>query len=165
MRPSLSQVSSAWTGQVRSDEPRAISTGAPAGLAIDDEDDAAIEDLDPAAAVIALPGSAIEPSDLGTAQAAGKTDQQDGAIAPAAQVLLQHRDHRQNVLGEQRFFLSRRPAVAAADAGHDVDNMAILAGEGSSSAAIGRGDRGQAALDRRDGSPWDARAVGRGGDE
>src|SRR6202162_5621138 len=54
---------------------------APADLDLGPNDRALVENLDPAGAVFGVVGTAVEAGDFGAAQAAGKADQQDGAVA------------------------------------------------------------------------------------
>src|SRR5690606_20753885 len=58
---------------------------APAGLAAHCQQQALIENLDPASAVLRLVAAKVEPGDFRTAQRAGKADQQHGAIPDATQ--------------------------------------------------------------------------------
>jgi hypothetical protein len=138
---------------------------APAGLALDGEKGARLQDLDPAAAVLGLRRPAIQARNLGAAQGPGKTDEQDGAVTVAAQVLRQGRDHRQNVLGIERLLLNRRPAMGAADPGHDIENMPVLAGQRRAKGPVHSGQRGQTPFDGRRGSGFQARASGRSGEK
>ena len=102
---------------------------APAGLAAHPDDDALLQHLDPAGAVRGLIRPAVEARYFGATQAAGEAEQQDGAIAQAAQVVFERGEHGQQVVGEHRIFLLRGPAVLAADALHDFGDMAIGAVE------------------------------------
>jgi hypothetical protein len=86
---------------------------APAGLAVDPQDGALGKDFDPAARIFALTGAAVEPDDFGAAQGPGKTDCQDGAVAQAAQILVERRQRGKEVVGKDRLLLNWRPAVAA----------------------------------------------------
>lgn len=54
---------------------------APAGLAAQGDNQALVEDLDPAGRILGLVTATIQPDDLRAPQAAGKADQQHGAIA------------------------------------------------------------------------------------
>ena len=98
---------------------------APAGLDLGADDDALVEDFDPAGAFVGLIGTAVETDDFGAAQAAGKAKQQDGAVAQPAQIAIQSLDHAQHVIGEHGFLLIRRPAMLAADAAHHLGNVAV----------------------------------------
>src|SRR4051794_41975660 len=55
-----------------------------------------------------------------------------------------------------RLLLPRRAAMAAADAGHDVRDVSVLAVEPLALGAIGGADRREFPLDRRDGAGIDA---------
>jgi hypothetical protein len=58
--------------------------------------------LDPAGAFLGLFGPAIEPGDFAASETAGEADQQDGAVAQAAQTVVEDRDHAHQILGENR---------------------------------------------------------------
>jgi len=103
---------------------------APAGLAAQGDQDALVEDLGPAGSVLGLLGAAVEPDDFRAPQPAGEADQQDGAVAQASQgAEIERRDHRLQVLGQDRFFLFGRPSLGAADAGEDGGDVAVGAVE------------------------------------
>ena len=103
---------------------------APAGLAAQRDEDALVEDLGPAGSVLGLPGAAVEADDFGAPQPAGEADQQDGAVAQAPEIAeIERRDHRQEVLGQHRFFLLGRPPLGAADARQDGGDVAVGAVE------------------------------------
>ena len=143
---------------------------APSGLAVDVQEGAFIEDLEPAAAVLGFVRAAIEADDLAAAQAAGKAQQQDGAVAKTAQVEGQGGEHRQKVFGKKRLFLHRRAAVAAADAGHDLQNVAVGAIERRALLAVVPAQRREAPLegggrDRRRRKPAPAFFAGGAGGE
>jgi hypothetical protein len=93
MRPSFSQVCRATTGQVGSPEPRPISTSRHPVFAAHANEEALVQKLDPAGAFLGLFGPAVEPGDFAAAETAGEADQQDGAVAQAAQTVVQRRDH------------------------------------------------------------------------
>ena len=59
---------------------------APAGLAAQRDEDPLIEDLGPAGSVLRLLGAAVEPDDFRAPQPAGEAEQQDGAVAQAAEI-------------------------------------------------------------------------------
>ena len=120
---------------------------APAGLASHANDDALVEDLDPAGAVLGLVGAAVEADDFGAAQAAGEADQQDGAVAQAAQVT--SRASRSSPADLRRstasFWSGGRPWLAA-DAAHHLGDMAIGAVERLAALGTTPGDAPRAAV-------------------
>jgi hypothetical protein len=71
-------------------------------------------DRDPAGAVLGLARPAVEADDLRAAQAAGKTDEQDGAVAQAAEIMAQRRQHGEKILGQHCLLLLRRAAMTSA---------------------------------------------------
>jgi hypothetical protein len=73
---------------------------APPGLAAHPDEDALVQEFDPAGAVLGVVGPAVEPGDLAPAQAAGEADQQDGAVAQAAQTVVEGGDHAQEIVGD-----------------------------------------------------------------
>ena len=130
IRANFSQASSATTGQLSVAGAAADFDLAPAGLAAQRDEDALVEDLGPAGSVSGLPGAAVEPDDFRAPQPAGEADQQDRAVAQAAEVAkIERRDHRLEVLGQDRFFLLGRPPLGAADAGEDGGDVAVGAVE------------------------------------
>lgn len=84
MRANFSQVSSATTGQVASEDPRPTSTSRQPVLPRKVTSIPLVQNLDPAAPVLSLVATDIQPDDLRAAQAAGKAEQQHGAVAQAA---------------------------------------------------------------------------------
>ena len=74
-------------------------------------------------------GPAVEPGDFAAAQAAGKADQQDGAVAQAAQIVVEGRGHAQEIFGENGLLLVGRAGVAAADPAHHFGDVPIGAVE------------------------------------
>jgi hypothetical protein len=73
---------------------------APAGFAAQGDDEAAVEDLDPAAAVCGVVAIDVQADDLGAPQAAGETDQRHRAIAQIAQrSAIERLEHRDDVSG------------------------------------------------------------------
>ena len=104
---------------------------APAGLAAQRDEDALVEDLGPAGSVLGLLGAAVEPDDFRAPQPAGEAEQQDRAVAQAAEIAeIERRDHRLEVLGQDGFFLLGRPSLGAADAGEHGGDVAVGAVEG-----------------------------------
>ena len=77
----------------------------------------ASEDLDPSGPVLGLVRAAIETDDFRAAQAAGEADRQDRLVAQAPQIVVERRQHREQVVGEDRFFLDGRSAMGASNAG------------------------------------------------
>jgi hypothetical protein len=146
MRASLSQVWRATTGQVASLEPRPISTSRQPTLTLV-RTSALVENLDPAGAVVGVVGAAVEAGDFGAAQTAGKADQQDGAVAQAAQVVAERRDHRQQVFGQHGLLLVGRPAMAAANAAHHLGYVTVGAIEGDAVLGAVPCDGGEPSLD------------------
>ena len=128
MRPSRIQVSSRATGQVSGREPRPISTSRQPvlPLMVSRTPPPLAENFDPAGSVLGLLGAAVEADDFGAAQAAGEADRQNGAVAQAAQIHVERRQHGQQLVGEDRLLLDGRAAVAAADAGEHRGDMAVL---------------------------------------
>src|ERR1700688_5124301 len=63
-------------------------------------------------------GPAVEPGDFAASEAAGKAEQQDGAVAQAAQIVVEGRGHAQEIFGENGLLLVGRAGVAAADPAH-----------------------------------------------
>ncbi len=125
---------------------------APAGLAAQGHQHALVEDFDPAGTVFGLVAADIETDDLGTAQAAGKAEQQHGAVAQAAQrAAVERFQHGDQILGQHRFLLPGRGGVRVADAGHDGGDMAVLPVERLAALGIIPGQRRKPALDRRHG--------------
>ncbi len=137
-----------WTGCVG--RAAADLNLAPAGLAAQAEEHALVEDLDPAAAVLGLVAAAIQANDLGAAQAAGKAQEQHGAVTQAPQrAAVERLQHRDQILGQHRLLLPGRRGVGVADAGHHGRDMPVLAVERLTALGIVPGERGQPALDRR----------------
>ena len=129
IRANFSQVSSATTGQVASQEPRPISTSRqpvlPRSVSSSPSSKNSIQPpLRPSSA------AAVEADDFRAAQAAGETDQQDRAIAQAAQIAeIERSDHGEQILGQDRLLLLRRAAMGAADPGEHGGDVAVLAVE------------------------------------
>src|SRR5271168_1088942 len=71
----------------------------PPGLAAHANEDALVQQLDPAGAFRGLFGPAVEPGDFTAAEAAGEADQQDGTVAQAAQAVVEGRDHAHQIFG------------------------------------------------------------------
>ena len=152
MRPNFSQVSSATTGQVASDEPRPISTSRQPVLPRKRHQHALVENLDPTAPVFGLIPGNVEADDLGTAQAAGKAEQQHGAVAQAAQrAAVERLQHGDEVLRQDGFLLHRRLGVAVADAGKYRGDMPVLSVQRLATLRIIPGKRRKSPLDRRHG--------------
>ena len=123
---------------------------APAGLAADGEEGALGEDFDPAGAVLGLAGPAIEPDDLGSAQAAGEADRQDRPVAQAPQIHVQRRQHRQKLVGEDGGLLQGRAGVPAADAGEHGGDMPVADVQRLAELAVAPGDARQPPLEGGD---------------
>ena len=123
---------------------------APAGLAADGEQGALGEDFDPAGAVFGLVRATIQPDDLRAAQAAGEADRQDRPVTQAPQVHVQRRQHRQQLVGEDRGLLQGRAAVPAADAGEHRGDMAVADVERLAELPVAPGDAGQPPLEGGD---------------
>ena len=152
MRPNFSQVSSATTGQVASDEPRPISTSRQPVFPRKVTNTPLSRDLDPTTPVFGLIPGNVEADDLGAPQAAGKAEQQHGAVAQAAQrAAVERLQHGDEILGQDGFLLHRRLGVAVADAGQHGGDMPVLAVERLATLRIIPGQRRETALDRRHG--------------
>ena len=108
----------------------------------------AAKNLDPAGSVLGLIGPAIEADDFRAAQAAGEADRQNGAVAQAAQIHLERRQHRQQFVGEDRLLLDRRAAMGAANAGEHRRNMPIARVERLAALAVTPANAGEPALQR-----------------
>lgn len=68
--------------------------------------------------------------DLGAAQAAGKAEQEHGAVAQATQrAAVEGFQHGDEILAQNRFLLPGRRGVCIADAGHDGGDMPVFAVE------------------------------------
>ncbi|EHK53197.1 hypothetical protein MAXJ12_31342 [Mesorhizobium alhagi CCNWXJ12-2] len=121
----MSQVSSATTGQVASDEPRPISTSRqPVSKR---HQQVLVQNLHPAAAIFGLVAADVQPDDLGTPEATGETDEQHGAVAQAAQgSAIERLQHGDEVLGQHRLLLPGRGGAFVADTGHYGGDMAVL---------------------------------------
>jgi hypothetical protein len=103
--------------------------------------------FDPAGAFLGLVGPAVEPGDFAASEPAGEADQQDGAIAQAAQTVVQRLDHAHQIFGENRLLLVGRPGVPAPDAAHHFGNMPIGAVERLAALGAGPGDGREPPLD------------------
>ena len=115
--------------------------------------------------ILGLVAQDVEADDFGAAQAAGKADEQHGAVAQAAQAAAVERfQHGDQILGQDRFLLHRRFGVAVADAGEHGGDVAILAVERPAALGIVPGQRRQPPLDRRHRFSVPADAGGLGGD-
>ena len=69
------------------------------------------ENLDPSGPVLGLVRAAIETHDFRAAQTAGEADRQDRLVAQAPQIVVERGQHREQVVGENRFLLDRRSAM------------------------------------------------------
>ena len=123
------------------------------------------KDLDPAGAVLGLFGAAIEADDFGAAQAAGEADGENGAVADAAQIHVERRHHRQQLVGKNRFFLGWRPGMGASNAREHGRNMPVRDVEGLSELAIAPADAGKPAFERGDAERRPARRLLHAGGE
>jgi hypothetical protein len=121
--------------------------GAPPGLATHADEDALVQEFDPAGAVLGVVGPAVEPGDFAAAQAAGEADQQDGAVAQAAQIVGEGSDHAQEIVGENGFLLVGPPGVPAPDAAHHLGDVAIGAVERLAALGAVPGDGREPTLD------------------
>lgn len=125
---------------------------APAGLAAQGDEQAAGQDLDPAAAVGGLIAAEVEPGDLGPPQPAGEPQKQHGPVAQAPEAAaVAGLQHGEQVLGQDRRLLARRCGVAVADAGQHGGDVAVAAVERQAALGIGPADRREPPLDGRDG--------------
>ena len=96
-----------------------------------------------------LPRAAIETDDFRAPQSAGEADQQNGAVAKAAEIAeIERRHHREQVSGQHRLLLLGRPALGASDAGEDRGDMAVGAVEFFAALREIPGQRRKAAFDR-----------------
>lgn len=89
---------------------------APSGLAAQRHQHTLGKNLDPGGAVAVVPiemvvADEIEPDDLGTAEAAGEAEQQDGPVAQTPQVMAERVDHRFDVVAEHGLLLPRRRSI------------------------------------------------------
>ena len=123
---------------------------APAGLAKNLQQGAAVHEFDPAGPVLGLIGTAIEADDFGAAQRPGEAERQNGAVAQAAQVHVERGKHGQQLVGEDRRLLDRRTCVLAADAGEHGGDVAVAGVERLPKLAVAPTDPGKPPLERRD---------------
>ena len=147
MRPSFSQV---CKGDDRAGEVAGAAADldlAPAGLAAHPNEEALVQEFDPAGAFFGLVGAAVETDDFAAAQPAGKAEQQDGAVAQAAQIVVEGRDHAHQIFGENGLLLVGRPGVPAADAAHHLGDVAVGAVERLAALGAVPGDGREPALD------------------
>ena len=127
IRPNFSQVSSAATGQVASEEPRPISTSRqpvlPRSVSSSPSSKNSIQPpLRPSSA------AAIEADDFRAPEAAGETDQEDRAIPQAPEIAeIERGDHGEEILGQDRLLLLGRAALGAADPRQHGGDVPVLA--------------------------------------
>ena len=137
----------------------------PAGLPPQRQQQSVVEKFDPAAGEAVL-GAAIEADDFRAAQAAGETDEEDGAVAQAPEIAeIERGDHGEEVLGQDGLLLLGRAALGAADPGEHGGDVPVLAVHRL--AALGEipHERREAPLDGADRARLRAgRAGGAGGD-
>lgn len=137
---SFNQVWSVTTGQVPSLEPRPTSTSRQPVLPRKGDDHPLIEDFDPAAAVLGLVATDVQPDDLGASQAAGEADEQHGPVPKTPErPALERLEHGNDVLGQDGLFLARRGGVGVADAGKHGRDVAIFAIQRRAALRIGPG--------------------------
>ena len=123
------------------------------------------EDLDPSGPVLGLVRAAIETDDFRAAQAAGEADRQDRLVAQASQIVVERRQHRAQVVGEDRFFLDGRSAMGASNAGEHGRDVPIARVQRFAELAIAPANPREAPLQRRDGNRLlSAPAVDAGGE-
>ena len=109
--------------------------------------------------------AAIETDDFRAAQAAGEADRQDRLVAQAPQIVVERRQHREQVVGEDRFFLDRRSAMDASNAGEHGRDVPIARVQRFAELAIAPANPREAPLQRRDGNRLlSAPAVDAGGE-
>src|SRR6056297_1075536 len=108
----------------------------PAGLGIEGEQGAFVENLDPAARVQRVILVHVETYDFGAAQAASITQEQDRPIPQPAQVERKGGDHREDVLGQDRLFLHWRTPMLALDPSQHGGDMTVVSIEGESALRI-----------------------------
>ena len=136
---------------------------APAGLAVDGQQQAAVAagadgsavfsdrvncrlfSTEPKISIQPVPssvwlGAAIEADDFRAAQPAGEADGKDGLVAQAAQVVVQRRQHGQQLVGEDRLLLGGRAAMGAADAGQHGGDMGVARVERAPELAVAPAD-------------------------
>ena len=165
MRANFSQVSSAATGQVRSLEPRPISTSRQPVLPRKVRSTPSVEEFRPAGAFERILRAHDEADDFRAAQAAGEAEQQDRAVAQLAEIgRRQDVQHRDEMLRQERLLLDGRPAVAAADAGEHGRDMAVLAVEGQGPLDEAPDERREPPLDRCDAARLVTGALSAGGE-
>ena len=117
MRANLSQISSATTGQVASNEPRPISRQPVLPRRVTSMPLASGDDFHPAVAVSGLVAATIQADNLGSPQAAREVEQEHGAVAQAAKTAAVERfQHGDQILGEDggAAWVLRMPAITVA---------------------------------------------------
>ena len=122
---------------------------APAGLGMQDEQCALVVDLDPAASVRGIVLVYVEADNLRAPQTASIADQQDRPVPQSAQIEGQGRDHREDILRQDRFFLHRWSRVLAPDPGKHSGDVAVLAIKSKAALLVVPGKAGQTAVDGR----------------
>lgn len=138
---------------------------APAGLSAQRQQQALVQDLDPAAAVFGLVAAKVEAGEFRAAQSAGKADQQHGAVPETAQtVAIERFQHGDQVFRREGLLLAGRGSVLVADAGEHGGDRAILAVESCAAALrVVPGQRRQPPLDGGDRTGFAAAVHGAGG--
>ena len=100
---------------------------APAGLAAQRQQQSVVKKFDPAAAKAIL-GAAIEADDFRAPEAAGEADQEDRAVAQAAQIAeIKRGDHGEQILGQDGLLLLGRAPLGAADPRQYGGDVAVFA--------------------------------------
>jgi hypothetical protein len=118
------------TGQLRSLEPRPISTSRQPVLPRSVRSTPSSKNSGQPEPSSESSGLMTRPT-ISAAQAAGEAEEEDRPVAEIAEVGRgQGVEHGNGVLGQERLFLDRRPAMGAADAGEHGRDMAVLAVEG-----------------------------------
>ena len=139
-------------------EPRPISTSRQPVLPRSVSRIPSSNDFQPARALQRVLGAAVEADDFGAAQSAGEAEQQDRPVAHVAQIGRGQRvEHGDEVLGHERLFLRRRPAMGAAHAREHGGDVAVPAIEGEARLGETPDQRGKAAFDGGDRAPSGAR--------
>jgi len=163
MRANFSQAVSAATGQVRSDEPRPISTSRQPVLP------RSVRST-PSSKNSGQPEPSSESSGLMTRPTI--SERRRPPAKPSSRIARSRRlrrsdggqgvEHGHDMLGQQRLLLDGRPAVGAADAAEHDRDVAVLAVEGQGALGEVPGERREPPLDRRDSAGFSARAHGAG---
>src|SRR5438477_7414297 len=76
----------------------------------------------PTGAIAVFVSGDVDADDLGATQTARKTQEQDGAVAQASQIMA----HGEKIVGEHRLLLPRRLGVLAADSGGHGGDVAVF---------------------------------------